>query len=155
VIYFHGLNSSCLVDEVSDSYKAIKFGSPYKNPVYCVEYGFEVNSLLKSISYLSQKACKELERNEAKFNLKNGFILFGSSQGNMISRYIIEECSVGKYVRGYISSGGPHQGVIRLPETNYEKYEKLINELTDDMVYDSEIQSNIAPAGYFRSLRFP
>ena len=79
VIYFHGLNTSCLVDEVSDSYKAIKFGSPYKNPVYCVEYGFEVNSLLKSISYLSQKACKELERNEVKFNLKNGFILFGSS----------------------------------------------------------------------------
>lgn len=62
---------------------------------------------------------------------------------------------MGQYVRGYISSGGPHQGVIRLPETNYEKYEKLINELTDDMVYDSEIQSNIAPAGYFRSLRFP
>lgn len=95
VIYFHGLNTSCLVDETSDSYKAIKFGSPYKNPVYCVEYGFEVNSLLKSISYLSQRACKELERNEAKFNLRGGFILFGSSQGNMISRYIIEACSVG------------------------------------------------------------
>jgi len=101
-----------------------------------------------------RKACKELERNETVYNLKNGFLLFGSSQGNIVSRYIIQECSVGKYVKGYISSGGPHSGVIRIPHTNYEKYEKLINNLAEDLVYTPEIQYAIAPAGYFRSLRY-
>ena len=139
VIFFHGLGSSCSIDEKGAVYKAMRDASPYKNPIYCVEYGFEVNSVLRSINYLVKRACRELERNETKFNLKNGYILFGSSQGNMVSRYIIEECSVGQYVKGYISSGGPHQGVIRIPHTKFENYEKIINEIAEDAVYTPEI----------------
>lgn len=153
IIYFHGLGSSCHIDEKGAAYKAMRDASPYKNPIHCVEYGALINNVLKPIKYLSKKACRELERLENKFNLKNGFLLFGSSQGNMVSRYIIQSCSVGQYVKGYISSGGPHQGVIRWPHTDFKKYEKIINEITEDEVYDPVIQDTIAPAGYFKSIR--
>ena len=155
VVYLHGLATSCEEDMKGSAFKAMRDESPYKNPVYCIEYGFMVNSVLRSMTYLTQKACKEFERHESKYNLKNGFILYGSSQGAMISRYIIEECSVGQYVKGFISSGGPHMGVVRLPFTEYKNYQKLINDLTDDVAYTYDMQHAIAPAGYFRSLRFP
>ena len=44
-------------------------------------------------------------------------------------------------------------GVIRWPHTNFEKYEKIINEVTEDVAYDAELQNNVAPAGYFKSIR--
>ena len=153
VIYFHGFGSSCHIDENGSAFKAMKNESPYKNPVYCVEYGALINGVLRSMNFLAKKACRELERNQGKFNLQGGFLIFGSSQGNMVARYIIQECSVGKYVKGYISSGGPHMGLIRWPHTDFEKYEKIINEITEDIVYTPEIQYAIAPGGYFKSIR--
>jgi hypothetical protein len=135
IIFFHGLGSSCHIDEKGAAYKAMRDGSPYKNPIYCVEYGALVNSVLQSINFHCKKACRELERLSGKYNLENGYILFGSSQGGMISRYILQECSMGKYVKGFISSGGPQMGVIRWPHTDFEKYEKFINEITEDIAY--------------------
>lgn len=95
VVYIHGFGSSCEEDMKGSAFKAMRDESPYKNPLYCIEYGYMVNSVLRSMTYLTQKACKEFERYETKYNLKNGFIIYGSSQGAMIGRYIIEECSVG------------------------------------------------------------
>ena len=127
--------------------------NPYKNPIHCVEYGAGINNMLRPMNYQKKRACRELERLEGKYNLREGFLLFGSSQGNMISRYIIQSCSVGKYVKGYISSGGPHMGVLRWPHTSFEKYEKIINEITEDVAYTPALQDVVAPAGYFKSIR--
>jgi palmitoyl-protein thioesterase len=44
-------------------------------------------------------------------------------------------------------------GVIRWPHTTFEKYEKIINEATEDIAYTPDMQNNVAPAGYFRSIR--
>jgi hypothetical protein len=89
IIFFHGLASSCQIDENEVEFKVMRDNNPYMNPLYCVEYGAYVNSVLKSIHHLAIRACRELESNEAKYNLQGGFLLYGSSQGNMISRYII------------------------------------------------------------------
>ena len=89
VIFLHGVGSSCHDVMEGAAFKAMRDESPYKNPVYCIEYGYMVNSLLKSMTYLTQKACREFERYETKYNLKGGFIIFGDSQGAMIGRSII------------------------------------------------------------------
>jgi Palmitoyl protein thioesterase len=89
VIFFHGLGSSCHKDEQGAEFQVMRDYNPYKNPLYCVEYGAYINGALKSINYLAKRACRELERNEGKFNLQAGFLVYGSSQGGIISRYII------------------------------------------------------------------
>lgn len=60
---------------------------------------------------------------------------------------------MGKYVKGFINSGGPQMGLIRWPHTNFEKYEKIINEITEDIMYEPIIQNEVAPAGFFKSIR--
>lgn len=45
-------------------------------------------------------------------------------------------------------------GVLRIPDTSYEKAQKIINEIAEDVVYQPEFQDVIAPAGYFKSLKY-
>ena len=45
-------------------------------------------------------------------------------------------------------------GVLRIPGTTYEKAEKILNQIAEDIVYDKVFQDAIAPAGYFRSLKY-
>lgn len=71
VIVFHGINTSCKNFVNKPAFKALST-SPYHNKVYCVEYGADINSILKSISYLTKHACKLVEKYATQYNLNNG-----------------------------------------------------------------------------------
>lgn len=120
VIVIHGISCSCKsILQATEWVELVN--NPYGNKVYCIENGGEVDSILRSANYLANYGCLLMERFEGKYNLRNGFLLYGSSQGGVISRAILEQCSVGKYVKGYIISSGPNMGVMRIPQSTYEK----------------------------------
>jgi palmitoyl-protein thioesterase len=109
--------------------------------------------MLTNFKHQAKRGCKLINKKLDEWNLRNGFILFGSSQGNLIARYVIQACEAGQYVRRYISSGGPHMGVMRVPKTSDKGLGKLFNNLIIDVIYSPLIQWTIGPAGYFKSLK--
>ena len=153
VIAFHGINTSCKHFMTGSEFLGLT-NSPYGNRVYCAEYGAEIHSIFHSIGYLTERACQLLEENADRLNLKNGFYFYGSSQGCIMSRTMIEQCSLGAYARGLILSGGPNMGISRIPATKYENVQKILNDFAEDIAY-GRLFKNIAPIGYFRSTRFP
>jgi len=152
VIYLHGLGSSCAKEEGGPLMTMLEH-SPFNNSIHCVEFGPENVGWSISMMKQGEYACKILTANFQRWQLFRGFILLGVSQGAMVSRYVLEECSIGAYARRYISVGGPQMGVARLPNTNYSSVGKLINNLVDELVYLPFVQDHIGPAGYFRSIR--
>lgn len=44
-------------------------------------------------------------------------------------------------------------GVLRFPHTSFEKADKILNEITEDVAYTDALQDTVAPAGYFKSIR--
>lgn len=153
VIYLHGIGTSCEGTKDYRVYKDLINNNPHKNPVHCVEYGGDVSSILNNINHVAKKACNIMDDHAGEWNLKNGYIIFGASQGNMIGRYILQECNIGQYVKRFISSGGPHMGVLRIPHTDYKSVEKILNNFAEDVAYDAFFQELVVPAGYFKSIR--
>jgi len=152
VVYFHGLGSSCLLEEPGLFFKQLK-NSPFNNSIHCVEYAPGSATWMEGMMAQSEKACKIVMKNFQKWQLFNGFILLGASQGSLIARFILQECQAGAYAKRLITIGGPHMGVTRLPHTSYKSVEKFLNNIVDDFVYMPMIQAHIGPAGYFRTSR--
>lgn len=152
IVYIPGLGSSCFIDGISSFYKEIKNKNPYGNKMYCIDPAPSVFSILTSIKYQAKRACELINKRVEEWKLDQGFIILGSSQGNLLGRYILQNCEAGKYVKRYISSGGPHMGVMRVPRTGYGFFGKIINGVVEDFVYNPLIQRMIGPAGYFKSL---
>jgi hypothetical protein len=148
VIVFHGINTSCASFIKHTAFLTMK-NSPYGNKVYCVEYGANINSILRSINFLVKHACNLLKKHASSYGLNNGnfppkflqiliflgFLLYGSSQGSIVAKGVLQTCSLGSKVPGMILSGGPNMGVLRIPNTTYEKAQKIINEIAEDLVY--------------------
>lgn len=152
IVYIPGLGSSCFIDGISSFYKEIKNKNPHGNKLHCIDAAPFILSIFTGMRYQATHACKMLNKKADEWNLRNGFIILGSSQGNLIGRYILQQCEVGQYVRRFISSGGPHMGVMRVPKTGMGFFGKIINGVVEDFVYNWIIQRLIGPAGYFKSL---
>jgi len=82
---------------------------------------------------------------------KTDFNIIGESQGNIVSKYIIEHCDLGEYkVHNYLSMGGPHQGVEKIPGCFTGFWCDLLNDLAETLMYDPLIQDIVAPSEYYR-----
>lgn len=71
----------------------------------------------------------------------------GLSQGALLARYVIENCSTSKR---YVSIGGPQMGVADLPKCIIPGVCSVLNWVTRELVYFSFIQNFVGPAGYFK-----
>ena len=62
----------------------------------------------------AESACNSLKTDE-RFNSVDEISVVGLSHGALIARFIVEECDISAKVRNYVSIGGPHQGVSKIP----------------------------------------
>ena len=82
---------------------------------------------------------------------KSDINIVAFSQGNMISRYIIQECDLkGHKVHNYLSVGGPQQGVQKIPSCLEGLWCGIINFVVDQLVDLKIVQRFCAPASYYR-----
>ena len=110
----------------------------------CIESGRgQVGSFEGEIS----RVCNQLNEEEAE--LVDGFTLFGISQGALIARGVLQRCHVGRYVKRFISMGGPHQGVAIIPRTQPSDFINTFIHLCRFRVF----QWLVGPCGYIRDLR--
>lgn len=92
-------------------------------------------------------------KNAKKWNLYGGFTLLGYSQGSIVARQILQDCEIGLYARRLIAVGGPLNGIIKIPTLKYTGFWKFVNNASDYVIYNSLVQKNIAPGGYYKSLK--
>ena len=82
------------------------------------------------------------------------FNLVGFSQGELLARYIIEDCDLpeGVFVNRYMSVGGPNQGVQRSPHCMSTAFWCLFLDFIEEHLSMLGLaQKHIAPASYWRS----
>merc|ERR1712086_411212 len=118
---FHGFNDECRYTEIiTDIQSMVKLNDSYVNKIYaeCLEINPASpahTSIFMEMKKQAEAYCT-LVQNHPVFN-STDFNIIGLSQGNLVARYIIEHCDLGKYkVHNYLSLGGPHQGVQKQPK---------------------------------------
>jgi len=119
------------------------------NQIFCIDAAPSVKSFISSFKSQLETACKITNDLADKYNLKNGFILMGLSQGGLLARGIVEHCEMGQYAKKLITLGGPHQGVSQIPHTGMDWFSNIVNKVADELVYTSLVQDVIGPVGYF------
>lgn len=147
VVVVHGLSETCewrqhLADYIS---------SKINQPAFCIETGGGNEDYFTSIKVQAEKGCKLLQENEVIKSSKY-FDIVGLSQGGLIARYIVEECSLKAVPRRFFSIGGPQMGVAKIPSCPDSAKCDLANYLVKTVIYNSVVQNWIGPAGYFKAI---
>jgi palmitoyl-protein thioesterase len=107
-----------------------------------------MSSVFMDFEQQGEAACKQLEDDP---DFQGEFSVVGNSQGGLIARYVVEKCKYLKgKVRNFVSFGGPHMGVGKLPHCFNGFICNFINYIIDWGVYWSFFQHHVGPAGYFR-----
>jgi len=122
------------------------------NQIFCIDAAPSIKSMLTGFSSQLDNACNVTSELASKYNLQNGFIIMGLSQGGLLARGVVEKCEMGQYVKKLITFGGPHQGVAQFPHTGKGFFDNILNEIVDKAVYNRFIQGLIGPAGYFHRI---
>ena len=77
--------------------------------------------------------------------------MIGSSQGNIIARYVIEACDLGEYkVHNYISISGPQNGVQKIPGCFTGEWCDMLNTIANNLALLNVTEQHVAPAAYYR-----
>ena len=123
--------------------------------MFFVDYGPGYKSVVTGFEKLRKSACAIVLKHFDKWNLKDGFIMIGNSQGGLIARSILTECDpkVTKVVRRLILVGVPNMGVAKfpfIPQITGLNY--LATNFLDDLVYNKFSIDNCAPSSYFKSM---
>jgi palmitoyl-protein thioesterase len=144
-VVLHGINDNCSgwMGQLSDN-----FGNRLGSYSKCIETGADISSISTSVKYQAEKACDMINQDD---NFKNDFIIVALSQGNLIGRYILQACQMQGTVKKYVSIGGPHMGVGKIPQCPDSLiWCKLIDYFSRKIVYSDLIQNNLSAAGYFK-----
>lgn len=124
-LLFHGLGDTC----GSANVRAIESEALriYGADIECVTlsgYLYSRLEVFESLFYpsdwMAEKYCTLVENLDIVKN--NEYInILGMSQGALNARFIIEACDLGSTkVYNYLSIGGPHMGVTKVPNCNHD-----------------------------------
>ncbi|CAN1333763.1 Protein BCCIP homolog [Linum perenne] len=145
-IVLHGIGDECKSGKVTNfTQKLVNLSG---SPGSCLEVG---NGYWDSW-FLPMKKQVELVCNKVKKmeELSNGYNIVGLSQGNLISRAVIESCTDCPPVVNYISLAGPHAGIASVPLCGNGTWCELADELIKTGVYTDFVQDHLAPSGYMK-----
>lgn len=126
---------------------------PKPSRLHHIEYGSGFKSVVTGFEKLRKSACNIVLRHFDDWNLKDGFIVIGNSQGGLIARSIISEChsKITANVKRLILVGVPNMGVSKIPWVG-KGSGYLLGNYVDRMVYKKFFLDNCAPASYFKSM---
>ncbi|XP_047320273.1 palmitoyl-protein thioesterase 1-like [Impatiens glandulifera] len=145
-ILLHGLNNACTHQDVKNLTAQLITHSG--SPGYCVEVG---NGVLSSWFTPMQKQV-EIVCNKVKNmkELQNGYNIVALSQGNLISRGVIQMCDGGPRVKNYVSLAGPHAGLAAPIHCGSGGFCIFVDWLVKSAVYTKFVQAHLAISGYLR-----
>lgn len=112
---FHGMGSSCTMEDYTSTNLEAK----------CIETGSGPIYSIYSIKYQGQVGCQILkdEIKEYKNVFKSGLYLIGLSQGGLIARWIYKHCDtyilkhpIRPFIKRIFTFGTPNLGISNLPE---------------------------------------
>jgi palmitoyl-protein thioesterase len=148
VAIFHGIGDGC---NNQGMHNIAKFISDNLDGVYskCIESGGGIDSFDTSFKAQAERACQEIQSDP---NFQGDFSIMGISQGSLIGRYILQACPIKGVVKRYISIGGPQMGVGAFPHCESGPLCWALERIIDFGVYNSFVQNNIGPAGYFKAV---
>lgn len=144
IAVFHGLGDCCCFPGMIEFTRYLgKEAGTYSK---CVEVGDgPPASWLMAFQTQVNTACADLMKDT---QFANGVNIVGLSQGGLIARVIPQMCNV--TVHNVITLGGPHMGVMSLPNCESGFYCDIFNDALDLGVYDPFVQNHFGPPGYFK-----
>ena len=144
VAVFHGLGDCCCFPGMIEfTHYLAKEANTFAK---CVEVGDgPPASWLMAFQTQVNTACADIQK-DAQF--AKGLNVVGLSQGGLIARAMAEMCNV--TVHNVITLGGPHMGVMSLPQCESGFYCDIFNDALDLGVYDPFVQNHFGPPGYFK-----
>ena len=107
-----------------------------------------VYSIFTSINNQGKSAWDKINNNTA---FSGEFDLIGFSQGNIVSRYIIQYCNLKGKVRNFISFGGPLNGQSSPICSFYDILCILRKWFDNSVVFNDDYQASFAPANYWKN----
>ena len=150
VVFLPGLGDSCenllyvFIDDMRDE---------VSNKIFCIDptAGFSLST--PAMERQVNSICEGLEKlvNEG-WNLRDGFIFVGLSEGGLKARAALQVCRMGEYVKKLISIGGPQNGVGAVPHTGMDIFSDIINSVTNGLAYTTLVQATIEPTNYFHRI---
>jgi len=156
-VVFHGVNSYCKDHWHGDGIAA-HVASKTGMHAECVEImathddidAAWTNSIFGNFDKYVADACDKVRANP-HFNNGQEFNLIGLSQGSLVARHLVENCTDLK-VRNLFTIGGPHRGVSEVPYCHTGIWCTSLNTIAEGYANDSEIQNEFHPASYFRDV---
>ncbi|XP_022159495.1 palmitoyl-protein thioesterase 1-like [Momordica charantia] len=146
-VYFHGTGDSCSSENSTHIVSYLKNVTGVEGE--CMEIGNgATDSVFMPINQQIQIACDKVK--EAK-HLRNGFNLFGISQGGLISRGVIQFCDGAPPVNNLITLATPHAGLAFFPACDvFQNWCPLVQYVWDKLVYTDLVQDHIALAAHYK-----
>ncbi|XP_047306571.1 palmitoyl-protein thioesterase 1-like [Impatiens glandulifera] len=143
-VVFHGITESCTNSELKTFTDLLSRWSGSQG--HCIEIGNGArDSLFMPLTKQTKIACEKVKNIS---ELSQGYNIVGISQGNILTRAVIEFCEGAPQVNNYVSLGGPHAGVASIPFCGSGRFCNLVDYLMKLGVYSKYVQENFAPAGY-------
>lgn len=144
IAVFHGLGDCCCFPGMIEFTKYL--GKQVGTYSKCVEVGDgPPSSWLMGFQKQVDAACTHMQ-GIAEF--ANGVNVVGLSQGGLIARAMAEMCNV--TVHTVVTMGGPHMGVMSIPNCETGFFCDIFNDIVDIGVYDTFVQENSGPPGYYK-----
>ncbi|XP_047306566.1 palmitoyl-protein thioesterase 1-like [Impatiens glandulifera] len=141
-VVFHGVSHNCKTKSVQRLTNLLSNWSGSEGQ--CIETG---DSWLVPIKQQTEIACEKVKNIS---ELSKGYNIVGLSQGNIISRAVIEFCEGAPQVNNYISLAGPHAGIGAFPYCGSGQTCKILHYMIKLGIYTKYVQENFAPAGYVK-----
>jgi len=117
----------------------------------CLESGGDASSIFNPLISQSEHACGLIRYYDPNLQDKDIFII-GIGQGALIARFLIETCEgIEGRIKRFISIGGPHMGVAKVPFCENGIICSVINSFALSMIYNSFIQDYFSPASYYKN----
>ena len=146
-VLFHGLHSACADDIHKQTVDMVQEGTGAYTK--CMELFSPSPKLFSDVFNIWRQGRYACSRIKSDPELKDGFNLIGTSQGGIISRYIVQFCEDRPPVNKLVTIGTPHAGVSMTPYCGDYWFCLLLDWGINRVAYYSFVQKYLAPTNYW------